>query len=241
MCTPKSIAWRPPPPRARPNRLTSRHQVPIPAFLTLCHRVRCLRCRYFLSSEKVNAQYTPEFLAQRRQDLEVWIKRLHRIPCVACFPVYLSFLEADKNESLKTCEWSRLRLLLLCLAAAAAPIPPPTPKACLFAVAEDGATYAVSARTLAPADIAGPPEIMPVIKGVTLDEATQVLAKSHMENPLWKHIFPLLSDKDLFEALNGVMGACHAAARSMGGRGRRAHARAHVLRVSLPPVQLSCA
>jgi hypothetical protein len=113
--------------------------------------------------------------------------------------------------------------------------------ACFCAVAEDGATYAVSARTLAPADIAGPPEIMPVIKGVTLDEATQVLAKSHMENPLWKHIFPLLSDKDLFEALNGVMGACHAAARSMGGRGRRAHARAHVLRVSLPPVQLSCA
>ena len=33
-----------------------------------------------------------------------------------------------------------------------------------------------------------------------------MLAKSHMENPLWKHIFPLLSDKDLFEALNGVFG-----------------------------------
>lgn len=114
-------------------------------------------CRYFLSTEKVNAQYTPEFLAQRRQDLEQWMQRLHRIPCVACFPVFLSFIEADKNEAMKT--------------------------------------Y-----------ITGPPEIAPVIKGVTLDEATQVLAKSHMENPLWKHIFPLLSDKDLFEALNGVLG-----------------------------------
>ena len=39
---------------------------------------------------------------------------------------------------------------------------------------------------------------------MTLDEATQVLSKSHMENPLWKHIFPLLSDKDLFEALQAV-------------------------------------
>jgi len=110
--------------------------------------------RYFLDSDKVNAQYTPEFLAQRRADLEKWMQRLHKIPCVACFPVFLSFLEADKTESLKTMS--------------------------------DG--------------------LVPVLKGVTLDEATQVLAKSHMENPLWKHIFPLLSDKDLFEALNGVFG-----------------------------------
>lgn len=110
--------------------------------------------RYFLESEKVNAQYTPEFLAQRRADLEKWMQRLHKIPCIACYPIFLSFLEADKNESLKTFS--------------------------------NG--------------------LVPVMKGVTLDEATQVLAKSHMENPLWKHIFPLLSDKDLFEALNGVFG-----------------------------------
>lgn len=58
-------------------------------------------CRYFLTSDKVNAQYTPEFLAQRRADLEKWMQRVHRIPCVACFPVFLSFLEADKNEVLK--------------------------------------------------------------------------------------------------------------------------------------------
>jgi hypothetical protein len=108
--------------------------------------------RYFLSTDKVNAQYTPEFLAQRRADLEKWMQAIHRKPCVACFPVFLSFLEADKNEALK--RWS------------------------------DGIT--------------------PVIKGVTLDEAIQVLSKSHMENPLWKHIFPLLSDKDLFEALQAV-------------------------------------
>jgi hypothetical protein len=112
------------------------------------------RRSYFLDTDKVNAQYTPEFLAQRRADLEKWMQRLHKIPCVACFPVFLSFLEADKTESLKTMS--------------------------------DG--------------------LVPVLKGVTLDEATQVLAKSHMENPLWKHIFPLLSDKDLFEALNGVFG-----------------------------------
>jgi ribosomal protein S18 acetylase RimI-like enzyme len=113
-----------------------------------------LVCRYFLDTDKVNAQYTPEFLAQRRADLEKWMQRLHKIPCVACFPIFLSFLEADKTESLKT--------------------------------------YSSG--------------LVPVLKGVTLDEATQVLAKSHMENPLWKHIFPLLSDKDLFEALNGVFG-----------------------------------
>lgn len=112
--------------------------------------------RYFLTTDKVNAQYTPEFLAQRRADLEKWMQRVHRIPCVACFPVFLSFLEADKNDILK--RWA------------------------------DGIT--------------------PVIKGVTLDEATQVLSKSHMENPLWKHIFPLLSDKDLFEALQAVMEIC---------------------------------
>ena len=82
------------------------------------------------------------------------MQRLHKIPCIACFPLFLSFLEADKNDSLK--------------------------------IYSDG--------------------LVPVLKGVTLDEATQVLAKSHMENPLWKHILPLLSDKDLFEALNGVFG-----------------------------------
>lgn len=62
----------------------------------------CLPRSYFLDSDKVNAQYTPEFLAQRRADLEKWMQRLHKIPCVACFPVFLSFLEADKTESLKT-------------------------------------------------------------------------------------------------------------------------------------------
>ena len=118
----------------------------------------CAPCyRYFLSSDKVNAQYTPEFLAQRKADLEAWMQRLHRIPCIACFPIFLSFLEADKNESLKT--------------------------------------Y-----------IAGPPEISPVIKGVTLDEATQVLAKAHMENPLWKHIFPLLSGAPLSPHCSGTVG-----------------------------------
>jgi len=110
--------------------------------------------RWFLPGEKVNAQYTPEFLGRRRKDLSVYMKKLHSVPCISTFPVFLNFIEAIDKEELKT--WSG--------------------------------------------------GLKPVIKGTrgNLSEASQVLAKSHMENGVWKHIFPDLEEKELFESLSAV-------------------------------------